>query len=128
MRDDARYIAKKSADEISYRIDELIEHVSRQAAHRTLIDGNELPFHDQEQALRVLASEDRLSRRHLARTLVDLQASVSTRERARSRCVVTKEKAGTGYCFSLSAPSPRTWTTTSTGAPDQRYWQPTARS
>ena len=54
MRDDVRYIAKKSADEISYLIDELIEHVSRNAANHTLIDCNELPFHDQERAFTFL--------------------------------------------------------------------------
>ena len=105
MRDDARYIAKKSADEISYLIDQLIDHVSANFTDRTLIDGNELPFHDQEQALRVLASEDRLSRRHLARAVVDLRSSTSARGPAKSRCVVTKEKSGTGYCF-LVCPIP----------------------
>ena len=105
MRDDARYIAKKSADEISYLIDQLIDHVSANFTDRTLIDGNELPFDDQEQALRVLASEDRLSRRHLARAVVDLRSSTSARGPAKSRCVVTKEKSGTGYCF-LVCPIP----------------------
>ncbi|MXW92249.1 MAG: hypothetical protein F4114_12615 [Rhodospirillaceae bacterium] len=102
MRDDERYIAKKSADEVSYLIDQLIDHVSGNVIDRTLIDGNELPFHDQENALRVLASEDRLSRRHLARTLVDLWTTTSARGPARSRCVVTNEKSGTGYCFLVS--------------------------
>ena len=106
MRDDARYAAKKSADEISYLIDHLIDHLSGNFADHTLIDGNELPFHDQEQALRILASEDRLSRRHLARTLVDLWSSGSARGPAKSRCVVTKEKSGTGYCF-LVCPIPQ---------------------
>ena len=106
MRDDARYAAKKSADEISYLIDQLIDHLSGNFADHTLIDGNELPFHDQEQALRILASEDRLSRRHLARTLVDLWSSGSARGPAKSRCVVTKEKSGTGYCF-LVCPIPQ---------------------
>ena len=92
MRDNDQYIAKKSADEISYLIDQLIEHVSSNADNRALIDGNELPIGDIEKALRMLAAESRLSRRHLARALVDLLSSASARGRPKSRCVVTSEK------------------------------------
>ena len=106
IRGDPRYIAKKSADEISYIIDTLIEHVSSNAVGRTLIHGNELPIDSYEKALRILAAESRLSRRHLARALVDLLSSVSTHGRPRSRCVVTYEKSGTGYCF-LVFPCPQ---------------------
>ena len=60
MRDDHQYIAKKSADEISYLIDDLIEHISASAVDRTLIDGDELPIGDIEKALRMLAAESRL--------------------------------------------------------------------
>ena len=106
MREDEQYIAKKSADKISYLIDDLIEHVSGSAADHTLIDGNERPVHDYEKALRMLAAESRLSRRHLARALVDLLSSTSASGRPRSRCVVTAEKSDTGYCF-LVCPSPQ---------------------
>ena len=106
MHDDDQYIAKKSADKISYLIDALIEHVSSSAADRTLIDGNELPVGDYEKALRMLAAESRLSRRHLARALVDLLSSASARGQPRSRCVVRGEKSGTGYCF-LVFPCPK---------------------
>ena len=106
MRDDDRYIAKKSADEISYLIDALIEHVSSSAEGRTLIHGNELPVSDYEKALRMLAAESRLSRRHLARALVDLLSSASALGRPRIRCVVPVEKSGTGYCF-LVIPCPQ---------------------
>ena len=106
MRDNDQYIAKKSADEISYLIDQLIEHVSSNADNRALIDGNELPIGDIEKALRMLAAESRLSRRHLARALVDLLSSASARGRPKSRCVVTSEKSGTGYCF-LVCPCPK---------------------
>ena len=99
MREDEQYIAKKSADEISYLIDDLIEHVSDNAAARTLIDGNQLPFSDYEKGLRALAAESRLSRRHLARALVGLRSSASALGRPRSRCVVSSDKSGTGYCF-----------------------------
>ena len=104
MRDDDRYIAKKSADKISYLIDGLIEHVSGRAASRTLIDGNELSASDYEKALRVFAAENRLSRRLLAKALVDLLSSVSARGRAKSR-VVSGERASVGYCF-LVCPCP----------------------
>ncbi len=99
IRDDHQYIAKKSADKISYLIDDLIEHVFSNATGRTLIDGNGLLVANYEKALRMLAAESRLSRRHLARALVDLVSSAGARGRPRSRCVVTGKKSGTGYCF-----------------------------
>lgn len=106
MCDDERYIAKKSADKISYLIDDLIEHVSNSADSRTLIDGNDLPFGDYEKVLRSLAAESRLSRRHLARALVDLLSSVSALGRLRIKCIVPGAKSGTGYCF-LVFPCPQ---------------------
>ena len=106
MRDDDRYIAKKSADEISYLIDVLIEHVSSSAAGHTLIHGNELPVGDYEKVLRMLAAESRLSRRHLARALVDLLSSANALGRPRSKCVVPDKNSGTGYCL-LVIPCPQ---------------------
>lgn len=106
MRDNDQYVAKKSAVEISYLIDRLIEHFSSSAADRALIDGNELPMGDIEKALRMLAAESRFSRGHLARALVDLLASTSASERSKVRCVVTSEQSGTGYCF-LVYPCPK---------------------
>ena len=102
---DDRYLAKKSADKISYLIDNLIEHVSRSATDRTLIAGNELPVRDYERALRVLAAESRLTRRHLARALLDLLSSSRTAGHPKSRSVVSSDKSGTGYCF-LVCPYP----------------------
>lgn len=99
MRDDHQYVAKKSADEISYLIDDLIEHISTNATDRTLIDGNELPIGDVEKSLRMLAAESRLSRRHLARALCGLLQSASADGRPRTRCLVTSDRSGTGYCF-----------------------------
>ena len=106
MRDDVQYIAKKTADEISYRIDDLIEDIFAKASEHTLIAGNELPVADYEKALRALAAENRLSRRGLAKALVDLQSSTNTRGRPRIRCVVTEQMSGTGYCF-LVCPIPQ---------------------
>ena len=106
MRDDDQYIAKKSADKISYLIDELIEHVSESAAGRTLIDGNDLSAGDYERALRVLAAENRLWRRHLSRAFLDLLSSASARGRPRSRSVVRSDTYSVGYCF-LVCPSPQ---------------------
>ena len=99
MREDDQYVAKKSADKMSYVVDQMIEHVSQGAAERTLIRGNELPIRDVEKALRVLAAENRLSRRHLARALVDLLSSASAQGRPKSRCVIRSEASGTGYCL-----------------------------
>ena len=106
MRNNEQYVAKKSADKVSYIIDRLIEHVSSSAAERALIGGNELSIGDIEKALRVLATESRLSRRHLATALVDLLSSASARGRPKSRCVVKGEQSGTGYCF-LVCPCPK---------------------
>ena len=106
MCEDEQHIAKKAADEISYLIDDLIEYVSDNAAGGTLIEGNQLPFSDHEKGLRTLAAESRFSRRHLARALVGLLSSASALERPRSRCVVTSDKSGTGYCF-LVYPCPQ---------------------
>ena len=105
MRDNHQYIAKKSADRISYLIDRLIEHVFSSAASRTLIAGNELPVSDYEKALRVLAAESRLSRRNLAKALVDLLSAVRVLGRPRSS-VVRGEKSRRGYCF-LVIPCPK---------------------
>ena len=105
MPDDGQYIAKKSADEISYLIDQLIEDVSLETSNRTLLYGNELPFGRHEEALRVIAAENRLSRRHLARALVDLLSSSKAQGRSKVRCVVTSQQSGTGYCF-LVCPCP----------------------
>lgn len=102
MPEDDRYIAKKSADEISYVIDQLIEHVSLEATNRTLLDGNQLPFDQHERALRAIASETRLSRRHLAQALVDLTSSARAHGPAKVRCLVTSQGSGTGYCFLVS--------------------------
>ena len=105
MPEDERYIAKKSADKISYFIDGLIEHVTDQVVDQRLIDGNELPISDLEKALRILASETRLARRLLARALLDLLSSVNAGGGQRSRCLVTDQLSGTGYCF-LVCPIP----------------------
>ena len=106
MPKDAQYLATKSADKISYLIDNLIEHVSRSATDRTLIAGNEFPVRDYERALRVLAAENRLTRRHLARAILDLLSSSRASGRPKSRCVVSAEKSGTGYCL-LVCPCPQ---------------------
>lgn len=106
MPGDPRYLAKKAADKISYLIDNLIERVTRSATDRTLIAGNELPVRDYESALRVLAAENRLARRHLARAIVDLLSSSRADGRPKFRCVVRAEKSGTGYCL-LVCPYPQ---------------------
>ena len=106
MRENQQYIDKKSADEISYLIDLLIEHASSSAVDGKLIDGNGLPVGNYEKALRILAAESRLSRRNLAKALVGLLSSVRDHGRPRSRYVVKGDKSGTGYCF-LVIPCPK---------------------
>lgn len=61
-----QYAAKKKADEISYAWDRLIEHF---ISHGGAVPGESVVA--VEPALRVLASEPRLSRRQLAKNLLD---------------------------------------------------------
>ena len=106
MREDTQYVAKKSADKISYLIDNLIEHVSGRATDRNLIVGNDVPFRNYEIALRMLAAGNRLTRRHLARAILDLLSSSRGSRRPKIRFVVSAEKSGTGYCL-LVCPWPQ---------------------
>ena len=99
MPENGQYIAKKKADQVSYIIDELIENVASSAAQGTLVSGNKLSILMQEKALRILAAENRLSRRHLGTALVNLLCSAATDGRPKVKCVTTSSQSGTGYCF-----------------------------
>ena len=108
MRRNQQYINKKSADRVSYLIDNLIEHVFRESSNHTLITGNDLQPRDLERCIRILASEGRLRRRMLAKSLVDIQLSSSAEGKPKSRCVLFGQEPDVGYCFFVS-PIPRDW-------------------
>ena len=99
MRNDEQYTAKKSADQVSYLIDNLIELLAISTSGETLIEATPLSFTDREKALRTLAAESRFSRRQLAKALADLLSSSSANGRPRIKCVLTEDKTVTGYCF-----------------------------
>lgn len=93
-----QYVAKKRADEVSYMWDRLIEHTSKHISEGTLAAGNEYDIGHHERGLRILAGENRLARRGLARALGDLIHTTPT-DKDKARVVVTEDKSGTGYCF-----------------------------
>ena len=99
MRDDDQYIAKKSAEKRSYLIDRLIEHAASTVANHAPIDGSKPSIGDVEKALRMLAAENRLARRGLARALLNLLLSKSNHGRPKIRSVIRCDKSGTAYCF-----------------------------
>lgn len=98
-----KYVAKKKADEISYAWDRLIENFT-QYGETGLFD-KKRDLGSMEPALRVMASESRLGRRHLARYLVEaLQRPVAKGSRFLrvGRAVQNPE---VGYVF-LMLPQP----------------------
>lgn len=74
----APYLRKKSADSDSYLWDRVIENVTFHADQGTLEVGQENGLAGNEEALRFLAKETRFSRRHLARSLIEVRNQVSS--------------------------------------------------
>lgn len=66
------YMAKKAADEISYAWDKLLNDTAKQVSSVKLDPRGAVDVETSERILRVLASESRFRRRHLAHALVDL--------------------------------------------------------
>jgi hypothetical protein len=91
-----QYLAKKDADKPSYAWDELIEKFNFHLLGGTLAQGNELPLTDHEQGLRQLASESRLSRRGLVRSLFDLLAT-TPQGHNKMRMVLSREAQDRAY-------------------------------
>lgn len=92
-----QYAAKKAADRISYAWDNLIEHFVK------LSDPDSMK--ESEQALRLLASESRFSRRHLSEQLLGaLNKAVPDGERF-ARCGMSADDPSRCYVF-LILPRP----------------------
>ncbi len=89
---------KRAADEISYVWDRLIERIGRDVAARNMLFDNTLS--EDESVLRIMARENRFSRRILGEALVSF-FKASTEGRVRSR--VVPSLSGVGYVF-LAAP------------------------
>lgn len=90
--------AKRTADEVSYVWDRLIERIGRDVAARNMLYENTLS--DNESVLRVMARENRFNRRILGEGLIGF-FQASTAGTVRSRIVPSLSKVG--YVF-LAAP------------------------
>lgn len=88
------FIAKLKEDEISYAWDELIETISRGGFNEPTWHGPELS--ESEKALRVLAKENRFSRRLLSKTYLEFLTKAKAKQ-AQARCF--QSPSGVGYVF-----------------------------
>jgi hypothetical protein len=100
LKADSRYLAKKKADEISYFWDQLIESFIENGAD----ESGQLDAFNFEPALRQLASENRLARRHLAHTLYEAAHKKVRVGQRYVRLTATRDKK-TAYVF-LIVPQP----------------------
>jgi hypothetical protein len=99
---DLRYVFKKKVDKVSYLWDYLIENFHQHFLDGTLVEGSNLDVNDHEIGLRIMASEPRLSRRHLAYALGDVMKLAPQRERA-ARVVTSQQNPDVGYTFVITA-------------------------
>ena len=127
MVSNPQYLAKKKADRISYTWARLVEHfihsagVFDKSGNRIVTEHQEL-----ERGLRVMASEPRIRRRQLARSLIDLmEKSVDGRRATR---LVYSNDFPSEHTYSFSCPSQKRWITTNTAMTDRRSWLHTAGS
>jgi hypothetical protein len=97
-----QYLSKKSADEVSYFWDELIERFARLGRPDLVPLPGLRAMEDTEPALREMAAESRFSRRILAGSLVDLLQRL-TPDQARTRVFVSPSTEERAYVF-LAAP------------------------
>jgi hypothetical protein len=98
VKTDPRYIAKKQADRVSYLWDMQIETYHQHFLDGTLVEGSDLAISDHELGLRIMASEPRLSRRHLAYAIGDVMDR-TPRGKSMARTVLSRERAKVGYVF-----------------------------
>lgn len=100
---DARYVAKKNADRVSYLWDMLIETYHQHFLDGTLLEGSNLVITDHEIGLRIMASEPRLSRRHLVQALGDVMERAPP-GKAMARTVMSRDRSGVAYVFLIVPP------------------------
>jgi hypothetical protein len=101
VHSDPRYIAKKNADRQSYAWDDIIEKFNYHVISGTLANGNDLPVASHELGLRMLASESRLSRRNLAKALLDLLAT-TPKDHNKMRLVLSKQAPNRAYVLLIA--------------------------
>jgi hypothetical protein len=104
MVDNLQYIAKKQADKKSYIWDRLIEHFINYGKGYDFNNQNEIPIKEQEAALRLMASEPRIRRRHLGQSLLDLLEN-APKERGATRLLYSHDFPNVAYLF-LILPQP----------------------
>jgi hypothetical protein len=98
-----QYVAKKNCDRVSYLWDALIETYHQHFLDGTLVEGSNLAIRDHEIGLRIMASESRLSRRHLAHALGDAMDRTPPRMQF-ARTVLSAMRNGVAYVFLIVPP------------------------
>lgn len=93
-----QYVAKKSADEISYVWDKLVEHFISYGDEHTSSDPQEKNFNAQEKALRIMAAEPRLRRRQLGYALIHLMETTPS-GKGMTRLMVSNDYHQVAYVF-----------------------------
>ncbi len=96
----AAYKRKKAADEDSYVWDRIIEDIARHADQGTLETGQEHGLVGNEELLRILAAENRFSRRQLGRGLLGArQLGTTGPENMHVRTVLSRKVTDQTYVF-----------------------------
>jgi hypothetical protein len=105
MSSNLRYGAKKSADRASYAWDELIEKFTTHMTAGTLSVGRDRPLSDHERAVRMMAGEDRLTRRSLVAALFNL-LTITPDGRSAARFVWYQQAPDRAYQFLICPQKP----------------------
>ena len=98
LSSNARYVAKKYADQSSYVWDRIIEEFTKHTLGGTLVLGSNAAITENEKAYRILASESRLARRVLSNALGEKVRSTPS-GKISIRTVVSQEHRETIYVF-----------------------------
>ena len=99
-----QYIAKKQANRKSYIWDQLIEQFIKHGKGYDFNTKHEFPIIEHEPALRLMASEPRVRRRHLGQSLLDLLEN-APKERGATRLLYSPDFPNVAYLF-LILPQP----------------------
>lgn len=97
-----QYIAKKEADKISYVWDQLIEHLIKHGIGYSPTRGTDVSLAERELALRIMASEGRVQRRHLSHALYGVIES----DKGLTRLVISNTLPDVAYLFLTIPRSP----------------------
>lgn len=105
MIDNPQYIAKKQADKKSYIWDQLIAQFINYGKGYDFNNQHEIPITAQEPALRLMASEPRIRRRHLGQSLLDLLEN-APKERGATRLLYSHDYPNVAYLFLILPQQP----------------------